>query len=63
MTDNLQQAALDKDVEPVCVKEPVLQVSDVVQPGSKEPAKKLAYVKPALRKFSQIDYVTAYGID
>lgn len=24
---------------------------------------KRAYVKPTLRKFSQIDYVTAYGVD
>ncbi|MBS1952669.1 MAG: hypothetical protein JST89_00640 [Cyanobacteria bacterium SZAS-4] len=26
-------------------------------------AAKRAYVKPTLRKFSQIDYVTAYGVD
>ena len=27
------------------------------------PIAKRAYVKPTLRKFSQIDYVTAYGVD
>jgi hypothetical protein len=26
-------------------------------------ATKRVYVKPTLRKFSQIDYVTAYGVD
>lgn len=26
-------------------------------------AVKRAYTKPTLRKFSQIDYVTAYGVD
>ncbi len=26
-------------------------------------ATKRKYVKPTLRKFSQIDYVTAYGVD
>jgi len=31
--------------------------------GPKEEKSKRAYVKPTLRKFSQIDYVTAYGVD
>ena len=31
--------------------------------STQEATTKRAYVKPTLRKFSQIDYVTAYGVD
>ncbi|HEY9732032.1 MAG TPA: hypothetical protein V6C89_08970 [Drouetiella sp.] len=31
--------------------------------GSQDSASKKPYTKPTLRKFSQIDYVTAYGVD
>ncbi|CAN5458403.1 hypothetical protein BH10CYA1_BH10CYA1_27420 [soil metagenome] len=31
--------------------------------GAQEVRTKRPYVKPTLRKFSQIDYVTAYGVD
>lgn len=64
MTDQPKQDATQADNSHVnqSTKESAVTTGQETQTGKALQGKR-AYIKPTLRKFSQIDYVTAYGVD
>ncbi|MBI2809750.1 MAG: hypothetical protein HYX67_02810 [Candidatus Melainabacteria bacterium] len=59
MTEQTKQNA-DKQISDS--EKQIAETADMPK-GEQNGVVKREYVKPTLRKFSQIDYVTAYGVD